>query len=136
MGRAADSARRRRGGGRAGCAQIAGIGLSLQKAGEAFFDARQPKQTHWAEFTSVADHHLSDLAIFHGGVAGGEIHSLIDEVLNARPAALGLIIDRHPLGLLAEILELGRVNRERKAGPGTGQAQILGCRCTDAGQGQ
>ncbi|MGZ8369096.1 MAG: hypothetical protein ACXWVK_10430 [Rhodoplanes sp.] len=50
---------------------------------------------------------------------------MIDEVLDAGAAALGLIIDDDAARVLAELLEPGRVDREWKACARPDQADVL-----------
>ena len=75
------------------------------------------------EHDAVGD--LGDFFIGHRRVTSGEVHRMINKVLNAGAAALGLIIYRDAMVLLAEILELSRIDREGKARPRADQAHIL-----------
>jgi hypothetical protein len=75
------------------------------------------------QYDAVGD--LGDFFIGHRRVAPGEVHRMIDKVLNAGAAALGLIIYRDAMVLLAEILEPSRIDRERKAGSGADQPYFL-----------
>src|SRR5205823_14352351 len=52
-----------------------------------------------------AARNFGDFLVGHRRVAAGKVHRMIDEVLNARTAALGLIIYGNAIVLFAEILE-------------------------------
>ncbi|MNI43724.1 hypothetical protein D3C73_980640 [compost metagenome] len=75
---------------------------------------------HWQQLSTFG--HLGDVFVFHGRVTGGEIDSLVQEVLYTCPAPLGLVVHGDAFGFLAEVLEPGEVDRSREAGTGTGQA--------------
>ena len=80
--------------------------------------ARSHRQEHRALL------YLSHLVVGHRRVAGGEVHDPVDEILDARAAALGLIVDGHAIRLLAEVLEPGRVERKGKAGTRSGEPHL------------
>jgi hypothetical protein len=67
--------------------------------------------------------HLGDLIWRHRRVARGEVHRLVDEILNAGAASFGLIVDGHARGLPAEVLEPRLIDRKWKAGARTNEPQ-------------
>ena len=70
--------------------------------------------------------HFGHFLVGHRRVTAGEVHGAVDEIANTGAAALGLVIDDHAVASAAVTLEPRRVDRIRKAGPGAGQAHLLG----------
>ncbi|MNY23362.1 hypothetical protein D3C86_1570260 [compost metagenome] len=98
--------------------QLQALGIARQVVGQHDFT-----RCHRQQLRAFGD--LGNVFILHCRVTGREINGFVQEVLDTCTTALGLVIHGHASGFLAEILEPGEVNRSRKTGTGTCQANAF-----------